>query len=249
MARNLALALLVIAALVGALVLVASRTERGASGGEGTAAGPGERDGGEGAARRALGALQQIAEMSQQLMPPGYERVYVSMPLDELRRARPAVHRDTSAPARPDGLEVWEEDDPSGARVIYLVSARARLVTQVQFASRLGDPQEVRGHFDAMQGRYGQPTGIWDCPETPEASPMRRFTWRREGASVMEAVLIYGSTVALTLVVAPNDDIARALSRSQCKPVRSPEALRNFPVADVLRGEQTPFLREVPRDR
>jgi len=62
----------------------------------------------------------------------------------------------------------------------------------------------------------------------------------------MDAVLIYGNTIALTLVIAANDDIARALARSRCQPIRSQDAIANFPVARELRGERTNVLRQVP---
>lgn len=246
MTRNLLTASLVIVALVGALAAVVTRIEHTSDSARTNSE---ERTGSTHVVHSAVEALRLIAESSQRLMPPGYENVYLSMPLEALRRVRPRVHRDTSAPAPDNGREVWEEDDPSGARVIYLIGSRSRLLDQVQFASRVDSAEELRAHFDAMQDRYGTPTGIWDCPETPESSPMRRFTWRRQGASVMEAVLIYQENIALTLVVAPNEDIARALQRSQCQPVRGREAIANFPVARELRGQQTPFIREVPRAR
>jgi hypothetical protein len=75
---------------------------------------------------------------------------------------------------------------------------------------------------------------------------MRRFTWRHEAASVMEAVLIHGETLAVTLIIAPDQDIARALERSRCAPVRTESAFAHFPVAGTIRGERVPFAREVP---
>mgnify|MGYP006144527429 CR=1 FL=1 len=35
--------------------------------------------------------------------------------------------------------------------------------------SRVSSTEELAGHFQAMQGRYGRATGIWDCPETEAA--------------------------------------------------------------------------------
>jgi hypothetical protein len=49
----------------------------------------------------------------------------------------------------------------------------------------------------------------------------------------------------VTLVIAPNDDIARALQRSQCHPVRSPEEIARFPIATEIRGDRQDFVREV----
>lgn len=248
MLRNLAIAFAVILALAGGVYLVARRlggdhASTGAA--EGTV--PTAADSGARRVQQALAELQAIAEGSQRLMPEGFEQLFVSMPLADLRRLRPRIRRDTSpAGNRNDGQEVWEEDDASGARVVYLVSSRAQLLNQVQFASRLTSAPELTAHMQAMTARYGTPTGIWDCPETPESSPLRRFTWRRPGASVMDVVLIYGNTIALTLVIAATDDVARALARSQCQPVRSPEAIANFPVARDLRGERTQIVREIP---
>jgi hypothetical protein len=65
---------------------------------------------------------------------------------------------------------------------------------------------------------------------------------------MMEAVLIYGQTVSITLVVAPTEDIGAALQRSRCAPVQNAQQLAAFPVARELRGERSTFLREVHRD-
>lgn len=253
MLRNLAIAFVSIAALVAGLVVYVRRTTPETSVPHHTqgalAADNGEAQERVPSSDRALASLQQIAEASQRLMPEGFEGVFVTMRLEDLRRVRPRVQRDTSSAARrDDGKEVWAEDEPNGAHVIYLVGARTHLLEQVQFLSRLGAAEELGAHLQAMQARYGPPTGIWDCPETSEAPPLRRFTWRREGSSLMEAVLIYQSTIGLTLVVAPTDDVGRALARSQCRPVQSREQIGHFPVARELRGEVTPLVREVPRE-
>ncbi|MEI8254447.1 MAG: hypothetical protein WCJ30_02120 [Deltaproteobacteria bacterium] len=251
MARNLALALVFIAAVIGAIVLVAYRTNDGAPGEHARDAPSARyplvgRDGGV-TGRAAQAMLEQIARQSRGLMPEGYAGLYLSMPLDELRRLRPRIQRDGRP--RPDAIEVWEEDDPNGAHVIYLVSPVASLLEQVQFASRLDDARQFPAHLQAVTARYGTPTGIWDCPQTEEASPVRRFTWRHEGASVMEATLIAGDRVAVTLVVASNEDIGNALTRSRCESVRTVEQLERLPVASEIRGERREFVREIVRDR
>jgi len=192
----------------------------------------------------AAATLQQIGEASQRLLPEGYNGVFIGMRLSDLRAVRRSIQR--SQQARAQG-QIWEEDDSSGARVLYLLS-QSELLEQVQFMSRLEGPSELAPHFTALQQRYGAPTGVWDCPETDEAPPLRRFTWRREGASMMEAVLIYGNTVSLTLVIAPTEDIGAALQRSRCAPVQSAQQLAAFPVARELRGERSTFIRELPRD-
>ncbi|MBL8677777.1 MAG: hypothetical protein JNK05_01325 [Myxococcales bacterium] len=192
----------------------------------------------------AAAELQRIGEQSQRLMPEGYRDIYVGMPLADLRRVRRTIQRSRATAA---GGSLWEEDDPNGARVVYVVS-EGNLVTQVQFMSRLDDPNGLGPHFAALQQTYGRPTGIWDCPETQEAPPLRRFTWRREGASLMEAVLIHGNTVSITLVVSPTEDIGAALQYSRCAPVQNADQLARFPVAGELRGERSTFVRELQRD-
>jgi hypothetical protein len=197
-------------------------------------------------AREVLGALQRIQDMSRRLMPPGYEGVYIGMPLAGLTRVRSAVVRD-SEPPRADGTILYSENDPGGARVLYLL-ARGTIVSQVQFLARLRTEQEFAPHLSALVARYGTPSGIWDCPESADVSPMRRFTWRHEGASAMEAVLVHASMIAVTLIVAPTEDVGAALNRAHCEPITSPAQLEHFPTAQTLRGERTNTLREVPRD-
>jgi hypothetical protein len=107
----------------------------------------------------------------------------------------------------------------------------------VQVLSRLVDVASLRGHFEALRARYGDPTGFWDCPEREDASPVRRITWRGEHATLMEAILVYGGRASVTLVVSANEDVARALAASACTPVTS-ETLARWPVARVLRGER-----------
>jgi hypothetical protein len=185
------------------------------------------------ARERARGALQGVANRSHALMPPGFEALWLAMPVEDLRRLRPRA-----SPAQ--GMDTHlEETTEEGARVVYL-TAPPGIVTQVQFLSRLTSTEELLPHFQALRARYGEPTGFWDCPEAPDRSPVRRITWRREHASVMEAILVYAGRVSVTLVVAATGDVASALARSQCRPVTR-QSLDAWPVAQELRGRQTPL--------
>lgn len=192
----------------------------------------------ERARHTARSSLQAIAEASHALMPEGFARVYIGMPVEALRRARPRVRRGAAAPGA--RAEVWDESLENGARVAWLVAPELGVVTQAQFMSRLTEPAELMPHFRALRARYGDPTGFWDCPEREDASPIRRITWRGEAASVMEAILVHASGVSVTLVVAASGDVAAALRRSACRPV-TPATLARWPIAGELRGHRVPF--------
>jgi hypothetical protein len=245
MARNLLLALAVIACMVGTLVWITTRTTPSSPSTESNAG----DDADAGRPLRRGPSMEELQQASASLMPEGYGGVQLGMSLEDLHRVRHAIRRDAPNGApRTDGREVWVEDDPSGAQVIYLIDLATRRLAQIQFASVIHTGDELRTHFEAMENRYGHPTGLWDCPGGSESAPLRRFTFRREIASVEEAVLIYQGNIALTLIVASNDDIAQALSRSHCTPVHDPDAMTNFPVARSLPGPTTPLLRAIPRD-
>lgn len=183
------------------------------------------------AARR---ALQAMAAESERWMPDELRGLYLGMPLVELRGARPRLRL-----ARAQGPEasLWEETLPSGARVVAQVAPRHDVLVKVQALSRLDDVSALRGHFEALRARYGDPTGFWDCPERPDASAVRRITWRGEHATLMEAILVYGGRASVTLVVSGTEDVARALAASACTPVTA-ATLADWPVARVLRGER-----------
>lgn len=182
-------------------------------------------------ARRALRAM---AAESTRWMPDDLRGLYLGMPLAELRTVRPRLRL-----ARGQGPDasLWEETLPSGARVVAQVAPRHDVLVKVQALSRLDDVAALRGHFEALRARYGDPTGFWDCPERPDASAVRRITWRGEHATLMEAILVYGGRASVTLVVSGTEDVARALAASACTPVTQ-ESLASWPVARVLRGER-----------
>jgi hypothetical protein len=112
---------------------------------------------------------------------------------------------------------------------------------KLQTLSRLDEVAALRGHFEALRARYGDPTGFWDCPEREDASAVRRITWRGERVTVMEAILVYGRGASVTLVVSANEDVARALAASACEPVTA-ATLADWPVARVLRGERVEVM-------
>lgn len=189
-------------------------------------------------AAEARATLEGIAADSARWMPDELRGVYLGMGVDALRAARPAMRdgRDSRADA-----PLWEETLGSGARVIAHGAPRARVVVKVQMLSRLEDVTSLRGHFEALRARYGDPTGFWDCPERPDASPVRRITWRGAYATLMEAILVYGGGASVTLVVSANADVARALAASACVPVTA-ETLARWPIARVLRGERVEVM-------
>lgn len=186
----------------------------------------------------ARAALQGIAAESARWMPDELRGVYLGMSLDALRAARPAMREGRGSRA---DAPLWEEVLDQGARVVAQVAPRPQVLVKVQVLSRLDDVTALRGHFEAMRARYGDPTGFWDCPERADASPVRRITWRGERVSLMEAILVYGGGASVTLVVSANEDVARALGASECTPV-TPETLARWPVARVLRGEQVEVM-------
>jgi len=186
-------------------------------------------------ARAALGA---IAAESARWMPDELRGVYLGMSVAALRSLRPAMHEGRGA--RPDA-PLWEETIDHGARVVAHAAPNPSVVVKVQVLSRLEDVAALRGHFEALRARYGNPTGFWDCPERADASPVRRITWRGERVSLMEAILVYGGGASVTLVVSANEDVARALAASECTPVTA-ETLARWPVARVLRGERVEVM-------
>lgn len=221
------LAIACIAALVGGVAWWSARPEPA----------PPPRPREEVARAQARDALQAIAEDSARLMPGEFRGVWIGMDREALLRARRGAR-----PVTRGGVSAFEEDTPDGAQVIWRMSPTAAVLTQAQFLSRLDNADQMLPHFAAMRARYGEPTGFWDCPESPDVAPIRRITWRGEHATVMEAVLVYRGGVSLTLVVAATDDVARALRRSACHPVTR-ETAAAWPVARELRGEQIPIVR------
>lgn len=220
-------ALAIIAALVGGVAWLTSRD----------APAPAREDPTNRTRRLARDELQSLAEDSARLMPEGINRVWLGMGTELLRRARP---RARVAEGAPEGTTLYEETLENGARAVWFVSSRLGVLTKAQFLSRLEGVAALRGHFDALRARYGEPTGFWDCPGADDRAPLRRITWRGVRASVMEAILVYRGGVSVTLVVSPSSDVAGALAQSRCAPVTR-ETLGQWPIAEELRGRRIPW--------
>ncbi len=178
--------------------------------------------------------LRLIADESSRWMPEGLGDVHLGMTLAALRARRPRLQPGRGA--RP-GTLLWDETLDSGARLVTEFGARAQVLVRVQVLSRLDDPAGLGAHFAALRARFGEPTGFWDCPEAADASPIRRITWRGARTTLTEAVLVHAGGASVTLVVAANEDVARALTASACTPVTA-ETLGRWPIARVLRGER-----------
>ncbi len=183
-------------------------------------------------------ALTEIATESVRWMPDELHGVYLGMTVAALRATRPGMHEGRGSRA---DAPLWEETLASGARVVAQVAPRAPVLVKLQVLSRLEQVAALRGHFEALRARYGNPTGFWDCPESADSSPVRRITWQGERVTLMEAILVYGGGASVTLVVSANEDVARALGASACVPVTA-DTLARWPIARVLRGERVEMM-------
>lgn len=172
---------------------------------------------------------------SAELMPPPLAGVELGMTLEELRAARSGLR-----PGRSDAaMDFFEEVLSNNAQVMYGVDREMNRVSQVQVLSRV--PVEgVAPHLVSMNGEYGTPTGIWNCPASGAAGvPTRRFTWRRSAVTIQDIFLLHPSGVSVTLYIAPTEIIGASLRISHCTPVRSQEELAEFPVATPEQMQQS----------
>lgn len=173
----------------------------------------------------------RIRRESERLIPELLEGVYLGMPLQEARRARPSMTPSLSSASTERDGTVLEESFPNGARAVYVFAqGGADPLERVQVLSLLPSIEAIGPHLAAMNAQYGAPTGVWDCPQTGGV-PTRRFTWRHGETSVSDIFLIAGDRVSVTLYIAPNDVIERSLRMAACRPVRDPAEIPAFPVA------------------
>jgi hypothetical protein len=216
--------------LIGAVVLVGgflgvqwSLDERDA---QAAAAERAEREAEEAREERRLVRLRRESE---ELIPELLEGVYLGMPLDRARQARPQMVPDLSTRNPEPDTVVFEERFPNGARAVYVYARPGDALERVQVLSLLPTVNAIAPHLAAMNAQYGTPTGIWDCPQTGGV-PTRRFTWRHGETTVSDIFLVVGERVSVTLYIAPSDVIGRSLRMAACRPLRDPSELESFPV-------------------
>ena len=174
--------------------------------------------------------LTRLRRESEELIPELLEGVYLGMPLERARAARPRMAPDLSGRDPEPGTVVFEERFPNGARAMYVFRQPDDALERVQVLSLLPTVHAVAPHLAAMNAQYGTPTGIWDCPQTGGV-PTRRFTWRHGETTVSDIFLVAGDRVSVTLYIAPSDVIGRSLAMAACRPVQNPSELEQFPVA------------------
>ena len=174
--------------------------------------------------------LTRLRRESEELIPELLEGVYLGMPLDRARAARPQMAPDLSTRNPEPDTIVFEERFPNGARAVYVFAEPDDALERVQVLSLLPSLSAVAPHLAAMNAQYGSPSGIWDCPQTGGV-PTRRFTWRHGETTVSDIFLVAGERVSVTLYIAPSDVIGRSLAMAACRPVRDPAQLERFPVA------------------
>lgn len=181
------------------------------------------------AQERAVRTVAAVEDESRALMPEMLRNVAIGMAETELRTARPRLRRATSA--HEAGKDWLEEDLPNGAQILYALSLGSRRLLQVQILSVIPSHGAITPHLTAMNDQYGTPTGVWDCAAS-DGLVTRRFTWRKNMASVMDVFLIYGERISLTLYIAPTETIQQSLALGNCRPV-SRENLDAFPVVNA----------------
>lgn len=169
-------------------------------------------------------------EESMALMPDVLAGIGLGMTVEEVRAAG---HRITPTPGREpspsEHLTMYEERLPNGAQIMFGFGDTSGRLSQVQVMSLLPRTDAIAPHLQAMNERYGTPSGVFDCPDT-QGLPTRRFVWRESQTAVSDVFLLYNGRVSLTLYVASPDTILRSLRLASCVPVPR-ERLDQFPTA------------------
>ncbi|MBX7195656.1 MAG: hypothetical protein K1X94_26605 [Sandaracinaceae bacterium] len=173
--------------------------------------------------------LVRQREESMSLMPEALTGVALGMTVEEVRATGHRLEPSSSRP--PEGLELtmYEERLTSGAQMMFGFSRGSGHLQQIQVMSLLPRVEAIAPHLQAMNERYGTPSGIWDCPDT-QGLPTRRFTWRHAQTAISDVFLLYNGRASLTLYIATPDTIGRSLRMSHCAPVPR-ERLDQFPTA------------------
>lgn len=172
--------------------------------------------------------LDDARQESRQALAGVLDGVALGDTLAEVRAARPD-HAVEPARAHSDpGFHLFQEHLPNGAQVIYAFDEESDRLARVQLLSLLEGAEGFGPHVAALTDRYGPPTGLWDCTDDTGLST-RRFTWRQEHVALADVMLVYGSRISLTFYVTTNEQMARSLRRSGCRPT-SREQIDQFPI-------------------
>lgn len=182
--------------------------------------------------------LARQREESSSLMPDVLEGVALGMELPEVRGLGHHVEPAAPRPPVPGApvLVFYEERLPTGGQIMFGFSEQTGRLVQVQVMSLLPTTGAIPLHLQAMNERYGTPSGIWDCPDT-QGLPTRRFTWRQSQTAIADVFLIYGDRVSLTLYIATPETIENSLRLARCAPT-SPEHVEQFPAASPEQIQQ-----------
>lgn len=190
---------------------------------------------------------EELSEESTELLHDVLPGVALGASLDAVRAARaPGTIAASTSHADP-GFELYEEQMPNGAEVVYGFDEGSHQLARVQVLSMLPTLEGLAPHLTAMHERYGAPSGIWDCADAGGIST-RRFTWRRSHVGLADIVLLYGTRISLTLYVTSNEQMSASLRRAGCAPM-APDAIEQFPTTTPEQIQRAQEANEEERPR
>ena len=178
----------------------------------------------------AIALISKVQEQSKEIMPEVAAGVGIGMTRGDLMIVRPSA---VPGADNRDGYSWMREVLPNGSQVLYGFEPMAQRLLQVQVLSVLRRGQDLATHLSHMNEKYGVPTGAWNCKDD-EGIPTRRFTWRRELATLSDIFLTYGDRISVTQHIAPSEITIQSLQKSHC---------------EVVSGEEIAVFPEVPADK
>jgi hypothetical protein len=190
-------------------------------------------------------AVDEMRSESARLLGDVLPGVELGTDVDAVRVSRPAIAR-SDAHGDP-GFDLYDEQMPNGAQVVYAFEARSGRLERVQLLSQLDGIEGIAPHLAAMHERYGAPTGVWDCTDEGGLRT-RRFTWRGSHLGLADVVLLYGTSVSLTLYATTNEQMQRSLQRAGCVPT-PPDAIDRFPTAAPEQIQEAQRQQETAEER
>jgi len=181
--------------------------------------------------RRAARDRERVAAESRELRPPGVDGVVLAMTREALEKARPKTI--PSRRAQDDDKTWLEETLANGAKVLYAFDGESERLLRMQILSAVpvGEGDVLQRHLEGLGERLGQPSGMYDCPDTGGA-PTRQFVWGRRHVALRSVLLFYGDRVSITLDLAPIPLMQASLVNASCQPLTR-EDLADVPQADA----------------